>query len=197
MYKYIYSANYQIVNKEKCYQVLQLSAHFLPKTLCNQLFSRALSDNNSSELLLCCLLASVASRYNKGESIHVRVDTSTYTCTDPSFCARYRKCRTKLQEDSKLHQKGNAPLSTLLSAEMSAPPAMSIKILTHVDFKTRTSKQNPLLIPTPFQNSRATFLMFGLLLPFPYIPFSTLTEHQSPWTQILFHFDSCSLLLLL
>lgn len=61
----------------------------------------------------------------------------------PALCARYRKCRTELQEDSKLHQKGDALLSTLTSAEMSVPPATSIKILTLVDFKTRTSKQNP------------------------------------------------------
>lgn len=61
----------------------------------------------------------------------------------PALCARYRKCRTELQEDSKLHQKGDALLSTLTSAEMSVPPAMSIRILTLMEFKTRTSKQNP------------------------------------------------------
>lgn len=161
----------------KCNQVLQLSAHFLPKTLCNQLFSRSPSDSNSSELPLCCLLASVASRYNTGESTHVRVATSTYTCTDPCLCARYRKCRTELQEDSKLHQKGDALSSTLTSAEMSVPPATSIRILTHVDFKTRTSKQNPLLIPTPFQNSRATFLK---CLDYIYLPLiSHLLHYQS------------------
>lgn len=98
----------------ECHWLLQLSAHFLPKTLCNQLFSTSLSsDNNCSELLVCCLLASEASRCSKGEFIHVRVATFTYTCTDPALCARYRKCRTKLQEDSKLHQKGDAPLPLL------------------------------------------------------------------------------------
>lgn len=71
---------HSVVHTE-CYWVLQLPAHFLPKTLCNQLFFRSLtSDSNCSELLLCCFLAFVASRYNKGEFVHVRVATSTYAC---------------------------------------------------------------------------------------------------------------------
>lgn len=113
----------------------------------------------------------------------------------PAVCARYRRCRIKLQ-DSKLHHKGDALLSILTSAEMSVPPATSIKILTHVNFKTRTSKQNTL---SSFQHPFRTLgQLFFMCLEYIYL---SLTSHflhclhHSPWTQILFHFDSFLLLL--